>query len=533
MFKLKRIIQLFAFTIVLSFISPQINAQNHQHINKFQEFFEIVQGYYVDSVQDPKLITSAIKEILEELDPHSTYISKEDVKAMNQPLEGNFEGIGIQFNILNDTILVVSTIPGGPSEKVGLKAGDRIIKIKGEKVAGIGIENQGVRDRLMGEKGTEVSVSIKREGVHKLLKFNIVRDEIPIHSLDASYLIDNNTGYIKLNRFSATTIDEFQEAFIKLKQKGMEDLVLDLRGNSGGYLKTARRLADQFLEDSKMIVYTQGRKSPRRNYRAISEGTFENGKLSVLIDEGSASASEIVAGAIQDWDRGVLIGRRSFGKGLVQRPFRLPDSSMIRLTIARYYTPLGRLIQKPYKNSRDAYKNEIQKRYEHGEMVHPDSINFPDSLKYYTKKNDRVVYGGGGIMPDIFIPADTSEYSDYYRKIVGKGIMNNFTISYIDNNRKKINEKYDSFKKYKNTFEVSSSMLDNLKSKAKAEGVEFNEEQYKTSKTAIKQQIKALIARDVWNTSEYYEILNADDEAIKRAAKIMNSDKLYKSTLQE
>ena len=376
--------------------------------------------------------------MLHDLDPHSTYLSKEEVAAAQEQLEGGFEGIGVSFNILDDTIFIVNPIAGGPSEKVGIHAGDRIVKINGENVAGTGITNLDVMKKLKGPKGTKVNVSIKRRRVDKLLEFTITRDEIPIYSLDASYMVDDKVGYIKLARFSNTTMDEFNEAMTKLQGKGMKDLILDLSGNGGGYLYVAIDLADQFLAGRRMIVYTEGVHNPRRNYYSTDKGSFESGKLVIMIDETSASASEIVSGAMQDWDRAVLVGRRSFGKGLVQGRFELNDGSEIRLTVARYFTPAGRLIQKSYSEGYEAYSHELLERYNSGELSGEDTKHFPDSLKYHTLIKNRVVYGGGGILPDYLVPIDTTEYSDYYRDLISQGVLNQFILEYVDNNRKAV-----------------------------------------------------------------------------------------------
>src|SRR4030043_451586 len=361
---------------------------------KFSQVLNWIDKYYVDSVNKSELVENDIIEMLQSLDPHSTYMNKEEVRQMNEPLQGNFEGIGVSFNILDDTIFVVNTIPGGPSEQVGIMSGDRIILIEGEKVAGTGIKNADVFKRLRGKKGTQVTVSILRRSVKDLIVFTITRDKIPIYSLDASYMIDNRIGYIKLNRFSFTTMDEFESALLELKMSGTEDLILDLGGDGGGYLEVAVKLADQFLSEGRLTVDTEGVKYPRRNYVSSSRGNFEEGRVVIIIDEGSASASEIVAGAIQEWDRGIIVGRRSFGKGLVQSPLKLIDSSMVRLTIARYYTPSGRLIQKPYTEGYDDYSKELINRYNNGELSDEDKIIFPDSLRYQTLLSGRTVSGG-------------------------------------------------------------------------------------------------------------------------------------------
>jgi carboxyl-terminal processing protease len=523
---LKIIIALLIFITPLSGTAQIFN----EDMYKFGKALHFIDNYYIDSVNRSKLVEKALIEILKDLDPHTTYLTKEEVKEMNEPLEGNFEGIGIQFNIYKDTIYVISPISGGPSEKVGIKAGDRIVKINGEDVAGIGISTNGVRDRLLGEKGSKVDVTIKRPGVEKLLNFTIIRDKIPIHSLDASFIADENIGYIKLNRFAQTTNSEFTEAAKDLKQKGANSFILDLRGNGGGYLEQAIELADEFLNDKKLIVYTEGRNVDRQNNHATEEGVCEKEKVVILIDEGSASASEIVAGAVQDWDRGIIIGRRSFGKGLVQRPVSLPDGSMIRLTIARYHTPTGRVIQKPYNNGKKEYAKELLKRFNQGEMISADSINFPDSLKYYTKVTNRVVYGGGGIMPDIFIPIDTTRYSDVLNDLARLGILNSFILKYIDEHREQLESEYESFSEYREDFEINQTILDNLKQYAKEEGLEIKgEDLTDKAKSEIKLHTKALIARDLWDMSQYFQIINQEDRVYNKAKEVLNNWDEYES----
>ena len=522
---MKTLIRSILIIQIIFFILPHSSEAQifNDDIYKFGKALHYIDNYYIDSVNRSELVEDALVSMLKELDPHTTYLTKEEVKEMNEPLQGNFEGIGIQFNIHNDTIYVISPISGGPSEKVGIRAGDRIVKIEGENVAGTGITNQGVRDRLLGKKGTKVDVTVKRAGVNKLLHFTITRDEIPIHSRDAAYMADDHIGYIKLNRFAMTTNKEFTEAAKDMKSKGANSLILDLRGNSGGYLNQAIELADEFLEKGRLIVYTEGRKVERENNYATEEGVFKDGNIVILIDEGSASASEIVAGAIQDWDRGIIIGRRSFGKGLVQRPVELPDGSMIRLTIARYHTPTGRAIQKPYDNNRKEYNKDLLKRYNEGEMVSADSIDFPDSLKYLTKTTERPVYGGGGIMPDIFIPVDTTGYSDYYSDLIRGGILNSFILDYIDQNREELNKSYPDFEKYQSEFTISEQILNNLYKYAKEEGLESTEEEIKTSEEEIKMLLKALIARDLWDMNEYFQVVNKQDKEINRAIEVLNN----------
>ena len=407
--------------------------------DKINSMFMLIDENYVDKVSVDSLEEIAIPKILEALDPHTTYIPAAHMKEVSEPLQGNFEGIGVQFNINNDTILIVNTISGGPSEKVGVLAGDRIITINDSLFAGTGVTNNDVIKNLKGEKGTTVNIGVKRNGIKELINFAIERDEIPLYSVDISYMLNDVTGYIKINKFSRTTHDEFIEGAAKLLSKGMTKLVLDLRQNGGGYLDAAVNIADEFLSEGKMIVYTDGSTRRRINYKATDAGICENVELSVLIDSWSASASEIVAGAIQDNDRGKIIGRRSFGKGLVQEPYFFADGSGIRLTIARYYTPSGRCIQKSYKNGIEDYYTDIYHRSEHGELSSADSTVFNDSLKY-TTVGGRPVYGGGGIMPDIFVAVDTSSYSNYYDEIIKKGLIYKFALKYTDNQRKELNK---------------------------------------------------------------------------------------------
>lgn len=495
---------------------------------KFNRALGYINSYYVDSVDTKQIVEDAIISTLKDLDPHSVYIPADEVKAMNEPLEGNFDGIGIQFNILNDTLYVISPISGGPSEKVGIRAGDRIIEIDEENVAIIKITTKGVQDRLLGEKGTTVKVGVKRKGVDETLYFTIIRDKIPIYSVDAAYLIDNNIAYIKINRFAIPTLDEFLEKLAVLKEQGAKSIILDLRGNGGGYLDKAIDLADQFLEKGQLIVYTNGLKSPKTESHATGKGQCRDGKVIVLIDEGSASASEIVSGAIQDWDRGIIVGRRSFGKGLVQKPMFLPDGSMMRLTVARYYTPTGRLIQKSYNNGKEEYEKELYNRYEHGEFLNQDSIDLPDSLKYQTLKNKRIVYGGGGIMPDIFVPLDTTAVTGFYSKFIRQGALNSFVLDYIDNNRKKLTNNYKDFATFKNKFEVTDKILIELREYGLKNDIETTDDEFEKSKEDFRLIIKALVARDLWDMSEYYQIINARDKGFNKAVEIIKNWDDYK-----
>lgn len=502
-------------------------------VDKFTRLLRLVDSFYVDSTDVEKLTEVAISKLLSDLDPHSVYISKSEVDEMNEPLQGSFDGIGISFNIFNDTLMVGQTIPGGPSEKVGLQAGDRILKVNNENVAGVGLTNQQVFKLLRGDKGTLVTLSIFRKGHKDILVFDIIRDKIPIYSLDAAYMLDKETAYIKLNRFSATTTDEFLTSLRKMKaSNSVKGLVLDLRGNGGGFLKQAHEISDHFLSDGSMIVYTEGLKNPKKAYKATNIGDFEAGKVVVLIDGGSASASEIVAGAIQDWDRGIIIGRRSFGKGLVQQPYNLTDGSMIRLTTAHYYTPSGRCIQKPYEGGVESYRNDISHRVETGELFNKDSISYDSTLVYYTLINKRKVYGGGGVIPDIFVPLDTSVNYRYYNQLVQRSVVNQFVISFMDVNRSQLASTYPSFVAFKTKFEVSDAMLEEIWAEGEKKEIERNEQSIQFIRDHAKRHIKATIARDLFGTGYFYEIMNADDDEIMEAVKVLKDEKRYNRILK-
>jgi len=499
------------------------SASGRQEIQKLIAAMQIIDLAYVDSINMQDVVTDAIVKSLKSLDPHSSYISKEDVRKANEPLEGSFEGIGVTFQIYHDTILVISPVPGGPSDKLGILSGDKIVIINGESATGSEISNEWVMERLRGKKGTMVDVSIFRKGRSELLNFTIERDKIPLNSIDASFMAAPEVGYIRLNRFSKTSIDEFTGAIETLKDQGMASLILDLRGNSGGFLNIAVELADEFLELGRLIVYTEGLNSPRQNYYATPAGDFKTGKLVILIDEASASASEIVSGAVQDLDRGLVIGRRSFGKGLVQRPFSLPDGSVIRLTTARYYTPSGRSIQRPYENGSEEYYRDMRNRFQRGEFIHADSIEFPDSLKFSTMKG-RTVYGGGGIMPDVFIPWDSTMFSDYYVDIRRKGLLNSFTLDYVEENRIRIQEEYPSGDQFMDGFETEGEVLERFFERVEKEGVEFNEADWEVSQLLIKTQIKALIARHIWDINTYYQIMLTIDNEYNKAVELLRDE---------
>ncbi len=513
-------------------ITPMVQAQTAQeNSQKFGRLLRLVESYYVDTTNLSVLTDKAIVNLLQDLDPHSVYISKEEVDRMNEPLQGNFEGIGISFSLFKDTLLVASTIPGGPSEKVGMMAGDRILVIDGRTVAGIGLSNDDVMKMLRGEKGTKVELKVLRRSALQLIDFTIVRDRIPIYSLDASYMIDKHTGYIKLNRFAATTIDEFKSAMAGLQKEGIRNLILDLRGNGGGYLTAAIQLADEFIPGNHLVVYTEGVNNPKRDYMASGKGMFEEGNLVVLVDEGSASASEIVAGAVQDWDRGVIVGRRSFGKGLVQQPFYLTDGSMVRLTTAHYYTPSGRAIQKPYEGGLSEYRRDYQRRLESGELFSADNISFPDSLKFQTKKFNRTVYGGGGIMPDIFIKLDTSARYPYYNRLQRSGTVNNFVTEYIDKNRQSILREYKDFPAFRDKFSIGEEIIENLVTAGEAAGIQRDAESLEFTRNQIKKELKSLIARDVYAQSFFYQIYNQDDQTILKALELLRHQDIFKQLM--
>jgi len=482
---------------------------------KFKEILTYVERDYVDEVDAEKLVSEAITEMLEKLDPHSVYIPAKDRELTNSQLDGEFDGIGIEFNIIKDTIYVISPLEGGPSEAVGLLSGDKILEVDGEGVAGIGITNRDVFDLLRGPKGTEVEVGIKRRSEEEVLRFNIIRDKIPQHSVPASYMIQDEIGYIKVSRFAATTYTEFYTALTDLQDQGMKKLILDLQNNPGGYMDRAIKMADEFLSGNKMIVYTDGKQDRYDSEaRAKNNGVFEEGALIILINEGSASASEIVSGAIQDNDRGLIVGRRSFGKGLVQNQIPLSDGSELRLTISRYYIPSGRSIQRPYEGKSLEYYEDYITRHTNGELFHKDSIKFNDSLAYTTSKG-RVVYGGGGIIPDHFVPIDTSMNSMYLRKILYNSVYREYPLLYYQKNKKKL-KKMD-YQDYFDNFEVSNEMLQDFAQMAKGNGIDFDQEGLESSKDLLKIFMKAEIAKLVWDSKGFYPIFNQQNEILQAA----------------
>ncbi|MFV0365426.1 MAG: S41 family peptidase [Mangrovibacterium sp.] len=500
---------------------------------KFGRMLRLIENYYVDTTNIEKLTENAIIHMLADLDPHSMYISAEEVDKMNEPLEGIFEGIGISFNILHDTLMVVQAIPGGPSEKVGLMAGDRIVKIDTENVAGTGIQNSDVMKKLRGDKGTKVKLEVLRSREKSPLLFTIVRDKIPIYSMDASYMLDEQIGYIKLNRFAKTTADEINDAIKELeKTPSFSSLILDLRGNGGGYLSMAIELADQFLPAGKLVVYTDGVHSARKDYDTYRNKQLEDYKLVILIDEGSASAAEIVSGAIQDWDRGVIIGRRSFGKGLVQQPFPLTDGSIVRLTTSHYYTPSGRCIQKPYDKGSEAYEMDYYNRYMQGELFNADSIHLNKSKVFETLDTHRKVYAGGGIMPDIFMPLDTNVNYSFYNQLLHKNLVYESVLDYQDKHRKSLMHKYPNFAEYQANFNVEDKFVEKIITEGKAEGLEADEEAIAFARPLLKKITKAIMARSLYSESCYYQVMNSKDEQIEKAMQVLKDDKTYRSILQ-
>ena len=552
----------------------QVNAQ------KMSQLLNYLNDSYLDTVNFDLLVEKGTIEILKELDPHSVYISKKDVQQANEPLIGSFDGIGVTFQIIKDTINIMEVIVNGPSEKVGLRAGDKIIKVDTAAACGKHLNNKWVQDHLRGVKGTKVTVWVKRGKNPEPLEFTITRDKIPMNSINVYFMVDKNTGYICLERFAQTSIQEFRDAVTRLKARGMKNLIFDLRANTGGYLQAAFEISNEFIGPNKTIVYTDNFRNTGETFKSTNIGNFQKGKLVILVDEGSASASEIVSGAVQDWDRGIIMGRRTFGKGLVQKPIYLPDASQIRLTISKYYTPSGRCIQKPYEDGLDNYLNDFNYRSKHGEFLTADSIKFPDSLKYQTAKG-RTVYGGGGIMPDIFIPLDTTRYSSLYGEMIRKGIISGFTLDYMEKNRTLLKAKYETMEDFKNRFEISDDLFQELMDYAHKEGVKdsvafqfskraeqfvkekapaldslyssledlknneslqkmfmeyvtnsFNESMrlrnINKANEFIKDALKYEMARNLFNYGEARQIFLINDDGFLKALEVINNDKIFK-----
>jgi carboxyl-terminal processing protease len=518
-------ISLISIIVCCSFIlNAQYDPQNVSTSYKFQEIIQHIERNYVDPVNAKKLTETAIVAMLEELDPHSTYIPAEEAQEAQSQINGSFVGIGIRFQIVKDTLMVVATIPGGPSEKLGLLAGDQIVAVDGSSIAGIRLKNNEVRAKLMGELGTKVLVKVLRKKREEL-SFNITRDKIPIFSVDAAYMINKEIGYIKLNSFSRTTVEEIQMALKDLKSKGMKNLIFDLQGNGGGLLDAARGVADEFISGNKLLVYSIGRAQPRSNLNANKKGLWEEGGLIVLTDEYTASASEIVSGAIQDWDRGLVVGRRTFGKGLVQRPTPLADGSELRLTIARYFTPTGRFIQKPYQDV-ETYRKDLTQRYLNGEFQHADSIKLPDSLKFYTLSKNRLVYGGGGIMPDVFVALDTSDITDYFSNLIRGGHVNSYSLEFVNTNREQLRKKYPDIKKFIADFTMDQVRMDDFFAYVSKEDpkLTFDQQAYEVSGKAIRIRIKSNIAQDLFGYSESYQIFNELNEVVQKATSLFKDN---------
>lgn len=518
--KMKRLLIFFA---VLTLTFGAMAQEMPEHILKLMYTGNIISRFYVDETDNNKITETGIKAMLKELDPHSTYTDPKETKALLEQMQGSFSGIGIQFNVVSDTLYVIQTTKNGPSERAGMLAGDKIITVNDTVIAGVKMERSDIMSRLRGAKGSTVKIGVKRRGIDRMLEFNIIRDDISTSTVDAAYMIDKKNGYIRITSFGAKTHEEFATKLDSLKAQGMKNLIIDLEGNGGGYLNAAVDIASELIEADRLVVYTEGKSNPRYDYMSKGKGRFLKGNLVVIVDETSASAAEILSGAVQDWDRGIVVGRRSFGKGLVQRPFTLPDGSMIRLTIARYYTPTGRCIQKPYGNDSIKYEQDLMQRYNSGELTSADSIHFPDSLKTYTKRLGRPVYGGGGIMPDYFVPLDTLKYTKYHRALAAKGCITQVSLKYLDANREKLTKEYSNIYDFDNRFEVDEEFLNMLREQSTQDKVEpeAGEEEFQKSLPEIKQQLKNLIARDIWDMDKFMEIYNHNNDMFIKAYELL------------
>lgn len=518
-----------SFLLMATVFSGKTAFAQDAAMQKMNYFLRLLQSQYVEEVNLDSLVDVGITSILEKLDPHSVYLSPDELKKANEPLEGNFEGVGIQFNIFEDTINVVHVIIGGPSQKVGLQDGDKIVKVDGDTVAGVGITNEGVFKRLRGSKGTEVVVSVKREGVAEILDFLVIRDKIPLYALDAAYITPDKIGYIKLSRFASSATTEVKAAIDSLNLLGMKGLILDLTGNGGGYLNQAEGLADLFLDNDKLIVYTEGRSQPRQDLHASVLGNYEKGKLVIMIDGSSASASEIVSGAVQDWDRGVLVGRRTYGKGLVQKGYSLPDHSAVRLTMAHYYIPSGRSIQRPYKAGNQKYAEDFFERFESGELFDEKKMILADSTPYYTN-GKRLVYGGGGVIPDVYVPVDTSWRTDFYSKLLRTGVFSKFTLKYVNEHRSEFSQKYPDVQLFNKNFLVDDALWAEFLAYAEKSEIKPDPEK-PSNEYNMKLQLKAMVAQTLFNSKAYYQIINELDPVYNKAMEII-SGKEYKKILK-
>ncbi len=522
-----------AIVLPLLFISVAVAQIDFPPERKLRLAEQIIENYYVDEVDTAKVVQEAIIAMLKTLDPHSTYSTPEETKELTEPLEGNFSGIGIRFQMVNDTLYVIESVSGGPSERLGILAGDRIISCNDTVIAGVKMKNNDILKVLRGPKGTVANLKVKRKKVTDLLEFRVVREDIPIYSIDASYMVNDSVGFISISRFAESTTKEVVEAMKKLRKEGMRHLIIDLTDNGGGYLRQAIEISNIFLRDGDMIVYTDSPKNGSVDYTATGNGSFLDGRVVVMVNQYSASASEILSGALQDNDRGVIVGRRTFGKGLVQRPFPFPDGSMMRLTVSRYHTPSGRCIQKPYTDGDDEnYQKDMLNRYNSGEFSSADSIHFADSLLYHTIRLNRPVYGGGGIMPDKFVPIDTTFYSDYYRDLIAKGSMNNYCVDYVDRNRASLLKTYPKESDFVKNFTVTPEIMQGLIDLGTKDEVKYDEEQYTRSKPYLEAILKGLIGRDLYDQSTYYRVVNPTNPIYSSAIEIITSPEIYSSYLK-
>ncbi len=529
---MKKIQMLFAALVLVSTAMAQ---ELSQDVIKMMYVGNAISRFYVDDTDLTKVTEAGIKAMLKELDPHSTYATPKETKAMMEQMQGSFGGIGIQFNIVSDTLYVIQTTMNGPSERAGILAGDKVVAVNDTAIAGVKMERDEIMSRLRGPKGTKVKVDVVRRGIERRLVFELVRDDISTETVDAAYMIDKKNGYIRITSFGAKTHEEFATKLDSLKACGMKNLIIDLEGNGGGYLEAAVKIASELIDESNLVVYTEGAKMPRFEYVSRGEGRFRKGNLVVMVDETSASASEILAGAVQDWDRGLVVGRRSFGKGLVQRPFQLPDGSMVRLTVSRYYTPSGRCIQKPYENDSVKYEDDLMNRYNSGEMTSADSIHFPDSLKAYTLRLKRPVYGGGGIMPDYFVPVDTMKYTKYHRTLAARGSIIQASLHYLDEHRAELVSKYSDVDEFEKKFEVDDVYMQLLRDQGVKDSVklEGGEEEYQRALPELKKQLKQLIARDLWDMSDFMKMYNNSSDIFIKAYDLIRQKDFDKLLMKE